>query len=53
MNDLQREKILTLVWEAISLAAKGEEIPMPAQLKADEIEAEIDKVTAAPSADSL
>jgi hypothetical protein len=52
MDDLQREKILGLRWECMSLAANGEDIPMSAQLKADEIEEEISKLISEPAEDS-
>lgn len=41
-----RELLLDQLWDAMSLAAKREDIPMQAQVKADEIESTLDKIIA-------
>jgi len=41
-----RELLLDQLWDAMSLAAKREDIPMQAQVKADEIASTLDKIIA-------
>lgn len=39
MTELDKEILIDMVWEAMSIAAKRDDIPVEAQLIADEIEA--------------
>jgi hypothetical protein len=47
-----REKALDALWEALSIAAGREDIPMAAQLKAAEVERCIDSIIAAAPEDT-
>lgn len=44
--DILREAALSELWEALSISAGRDDIPMEAQLKADKIEALIDMIIA-------
>lgn len=44
--DTLREAVLNELWEALSISAARDDIPMEAQLKADRIEALIDMIIA-------
>lgn len=47
MTEKDKERLLDIVWRAMSAAANGDDIPMDAQLIADEVSAEIDRIIAA------
>lgn len=47
MTDDDKERILDIIWRALSAAASGEDIPMEAQLIADEALEEMDRIIAA------
>lgn len=52
MTERDKERILDIIWRAMSAAADGEDIPMEAQLIADEAIAEMDKIIAAAPQDN-
>ena len=47
MTEFDRDRLLDIIWRAMSAAAGGEDIPMDAQLIADEALVEIDRIIAA------
>lgn len=47
MTELDKERLLDIVWRAMSAAACGEDIPMEAQLIADEALVEMERIIAA------
>ena len=52
MTDDDKDRILDILWRAMSAAAGGKDIPMEAQLIADEALEEMGRIIAASSPDS-
>lgn len=52
MTEQDKERLLDIIWRAMSAAANGEDVPMEAQLIADEALVEMDRIIAAAPQDS-